>query len=214
VTPVIGKIANYGSWKGQDVVLEAAAMLKREGRKLVFLFAGRDTDSDVLRRKAAGLGLGPDEARFLGFRGDVPRLLSLLRVSVNAATEGEGLSGALRESLAMGVPVVASDAGGNRELVEDGVTGRLVAANDPAALARAVAALVDAPAGASRLAEAGRKKVVERFGSERVSSEIAAFYRSLLARRRGREASRGSRADQAASTSMSRQDSQEAETTL
>lgn len=211
--PVIGKIANYGSWKGQDVVLAAAAQLKREGRKAVFLFAGRDTDCGALRGKAESLGLQEGEVRFLGFRDDVPRLLSLLSVSLNAATEGEGLSGALRESLAMGIPVAASDAGGNRELVEDGVTGRLFAAGDSSALARSIATLLDDREGARRMAEAGRARVNERFGSERAAASIAGFYRSVLARRRGKAASRGASAAQAASTSMSRQDSQEAETT-
>ncbi|MBI4347940.1 MAG: glycosyltransferase family 4 protein [Elusimicrobia bacterium] len=209
---VVGKLANYGSWKGQDVALAAAAQLKREGRRLVFLFAGRDTDGPEIRRKAAAFGLKDGDARFLGFREDVPELLSLLDVSVNASTEGEGLSGALRESLAMGVPVVATDAGGNRELVEHGVTGRLATAGDPAALARSIAATLDDLDAARRQAQEGRRRVVERFGAERLASATARFYETVLARR-SRLARKGSSSDHAAETGMSRHDSQEPERT-
>ena len=208
--PVVGKIANYGSWKGQDVALAAASRLKAQGRKAVFLFAGRDTDGPEIRGKARALGLADADVRFLGFREDVPRLLSLLAVSINAAIAGEGLSGALRESFAMNVPVAASDAGGNGELVEDGVTGRLSPAGDADGLARAVASLLDDPAGAKRMAEEGRRRVAERYGADRVAALTADFYRSLLAGA-GR-ASSGDIAAQASSTPMSRQDSQELET--
>ena len=209
---LVGKIANYGSWKGQDVALAAAAQLKREGRKVVFLFAGRDTDGETIRAKAKSLGLGDGEVRLLGFRDDVPALLSLLDVSLNAAVEGEGLSGALRESLAMGVPVAASDAGGNRELVEDGVTGRVFPAGDASALARVVAGMLDDREGAKRMAQEGRRRVTLRYGAERLATSTARFYAEVLARR-GRLARKGSSAAQAASTEMSRQDSQELETT-
>lgn len=212
--PVVGKIANYGSWKGQEVALEAAAKLRERGRRVVFLFAGRDTDGTALRAKAKDLGLGEADARFLGFRDDVPRLLSLLSLSLNAAVDGEGLSGALRESMAMEVPVAASDAGGNRELVQDGVTGRLFPAGDAEALARAVAGHLDDAAAARRMALAARKLVSERYGAERLATATANFYRSVLAKRFGSAASVDSSAAQASSTPISRQDSQAVETTL
>lgn len=209
-SPIVGKIANYSAWKGQDVALQAAAQLKREGRRLVFLFAGRDTDSPELRARATALGLDDKDVRFLGFRQDVPRLLSLLDVSVNAAREGEGISGALRESMAMGLAVVASDAGGNPELVEDGVTGRVFAAGDGAGLSVAIASLLDDREQALRLAQAGRARVVERFGAERLVAETAKLYRALLERK---SPSARRSASKAASTVMSRQESHEAETT-
>ncbi|MBI4425444.1 MAG: glycosyltransferase [Elusimicrobia bacterium] len=210
--PLIGKVANYSAWKGQDVALQAAARLKRDGRRALFVFAGRDTDSPELRAKAEALGLGPSDVRFLGFVTEVPRLLSLLAVSVNSAREGEGISGALRESLAMGVPCVASDVGGNRELIEDGVTGRVFPGGSGDGLAAAIAALLGDPAGAAKLAEAGRLRVQERLGLERVVAQIDGLYRALLAARSSLRAEPS--ASHAASTEMSRQDSQEAETTL
>ncbi|MFA6031023.1 MAG: glycosyltransferase [Elusimicrobiota bacterium] len=181
--PVVGKIANYSPWKGQSVFFAAAARLLGQGRKAVFLVAGRDTDGPDCRGAARAAGLEPGAVRFLGFRRDVPRLLTLLDVSVNAAMSGEGISGALRESLAMGVPVVASAAGGNAELVREGDTGRLFAAGSDEELASVLAMSLDDPHAAGRLASAGRKLVLESFSVEAMVERTLAYYRDLLSRR-------------------------------
>lgn len=181
--PVVGLVANYGPWKGQNVFLKAAGILKRRGRPAVFVLAGRDTESPELKAAAKAEGLTEKDVRFLGFCQDVPRLLSLLDVSVNASTEGEGLSGALRESLAMEVPVVASDIGGNRELVSEGKTGRLFPPGDAAALARALEDIFSDPDAAKLTAQVGRARVKESFSLERMISATADLYRSLLKER-------------------------------
>lgn len=181
-TPVLGLVANVGSWKGQDVFLAAAAGLKARGVRAIVLFAGRDTDSAEFRARAARAGLGDEDARFLGFRRDMPRVLSLLDVSVNASTAGEGLSGALRESLAMGIPVAASDVGGNRELVTDRATGRLFEPANHEALARALEEMLADSEGSRRMAAAGRGEVLRRFGLEPMVRATAGLYRRLLSR--------------------------------
>lgn len=181
--PVIAKIANFTSWKGQDVFLKGAARLLASGRKAVFLLAGRDTDSPELGRIAREAGLPEGSTRLLGFRDDVPRILSVCSISVNAAVQGEGISGALRESLAMHVPVAAADAGGNAELVRDGETGRLFKAGSAEDLARVLGELLNDPAAAKRLAEAGRRLVEERFSVRRMVARTAEYYESLLGSR-------------------------------
>ncbi|MBI5595946.1 MAG: glycosyltransferase family 4 protein [Elusimicrobia bacterium] len=179
--PVIGKIANYSAWKGQAVLLEAAKRLKARGTRTVLVFAGRDTDSPELKGLARRAGV-LDDCRFLGFREDVPELLSVFTVSVNAALKGEGISGALRESLAMEVPAVASDAGGNAELVVDGKTGRLFQAGSEEALARVLAETLAGPAEAKALAKAGAAVVAERF-SDKASVRLTMAYYAALAER-------------------------------
>ena len=94
--PIVGKIANASPWKGQAALLEAAALLSKRGSPAHFVLAGRDTQANWVREKVAALGL-KDRITLLGFRTDVPEILSCLDVSVNAAVQGEGLSGALRE---------------------------------------------------------------------------------------------------------------------
>ena len=179
--PVIGKIANYSAWKGQTVLLEAARRLKAQGTRVMLVFAGRDTDSPELKALARQAGVFED-CRFLGFREDVPELLSAFTVSVNAALKGEGISGALRESLAMEVPAVASDAGGNAELIVDGKTGRLFKAGSEEDMARVLGeTLADLP-GAKRLAKAGAAVVAERF-SDKASVRLTMEYYARLAER-------------------------------
>ncbi|TPW20333.1 MAG: group 1 glycosyl transferase [Elusimicrobia bacterium] len=179
--PVIGKIANFSEWKGQTVMLEAVARLKKAGTRTVVVFAGRDTDYPALKKLAQDAGVTED-CRFLGFREDVPRLLPLFTVSVNAALKGEGISGALRESLAMEIPAVASDAGGNSELIVEGKTGRLFKPGSAESLAKALAeTFADLPA-AKALARAGAAVVAERF-SDKASVRLTMDYYARLSER-------------------------------
>ena len=116
-----------------------------------------------------------------GYRTDIPEIISALDISVNAPRAGEGLSGAVRESLAVGRPVVATDVGGNRELVRDGETGLLVPPDDPTALASALARFLDDRGLARRLASEGERFVRENLTVERMVEETERLYRRILA---------------------------------
>jgi glycosyltransferase involved in cell wall biosynthesis len=108
--------------------------------------------------------------------------LAALDVSVSAsATPWEGLSGVMRESLAMARPVVCTDVGGNRELVRDGETGRLVAPGDAAALAAAILELLADRELARRLGDNGRRLAEQRFSNAARARTMEALYRRLLA---------------------------------
>lgn len=163
---VIGKIGNASASKAQDVFLKAVKRLLDKGRDVHALLAGRDTQGEWIRKIVAELGL-EGRVSAAGFREDVPDLIACMDLSVNTAVAGEGLSGAMRESLAMGVPVAASDLAGNRELVQEGRTGLLFPPGDAAALAGRMEWILDHPAEAKALAQAGRALVLERFGVER-----------------------------------------------
>lgn len=172
---IIGKIANAADWKGQDVFLESAAILVERGLPAHFLLVGRDTDGGGISRLIRRLGL-EKSVTAAGFHKDIPGVVSLLDVSVNAAVHGEGLSGALRESLAMGVPVVGSDTAGNRELVRDGETGILCPPGDALALANAVEKLLSDPKTAKELAERGRAEVAKNFSLRASIEKISELY--------------------------------------
>jgi glycosyltransferase involved in cell wall biosynthesis len=132
--------------------------------------------------RAAGLDDG--DVRLMGLRDDVPRVLSLADVSVVPSTAGEGLSGAVRESLAMRIPVVASDLPGNAEIITDGVTGYLFPNGDAAALAGVIGKVLSDREGALRTAEAGGLLVTRRYGVQPMVNATAALYRNLIAHRR------------------------------
>jgi len=177
--PVIGKIGNYGVAKGQSVLLEAAREVLRARPDAVFLLAGRQLERIAPMIDEMGLA---SSIRSLGFRTDVPALLSIMNVSVNAAIAGEGLSGAMRESLLMGIPVVASDVAGNREIVRNGETGRLVPCGDAGALARAILETLDHEDDARRLAARGREWVLGHAVPAKLAEGSLDLYRSVLER--------------------------------
>ncbi|MBI4054972.1 MAG: glycosyltransferase [Elusimicrobia bacterium] len=176
--PWIGKVANYSVWKGQHIFLQAARLLLEKGISVHFLLVGRDTQHPELLRQVRELGL-ESSVHLLGFQEAVPELLSLLDISVNSAVAGEGLSGSLRESLCMEIPVIATDVGGNRELVCDRRTGRLVPPQDPQALAQAMWELLRDPEGAAAMGRAGRKLVLERYEIGKTTEQILRLYQSL-----------------------------------
>lgn len=183
--PVIAKIANASPWKGQTVLIEAAGLLLSRGRKAHFLLAGRDTQSAWIKDEVEKRGLS-GAITLAGFRTDVPDLLSLVDVSVNAATQGEGLSGALRESLASGVPVVASDVAGNRELLKSGVGGWLYPPGDAAALADRLEWVLDHETEARASADEWRRRELSEFSVDAMIDKTSALYEKLLAERSAR----------------------------
>jgi glycosyltransferase involved in cell wall biosynthesis len=144
--------------KGWDVLLEAAARLAAVRTDLAWLLVGDGPLREALTRRAAELGIA---AHFTGERSDMADVLGCADVVV-LASRSEGLPFTLLEALALGKPVVATRVGGVAEVVEDGRSGRLVAPEDPAALAAAIAAVVAAP-DARAMGTRGRARVEATF---------------------------------------------------
>ena len=184
--PVIAVLSRLHRFKGIEYFLEAAMIVSRRFPAVRFLIVGEGmvVDSPYKRELegyAARLGLG-ERVVFAGFRLDVPEILSEVAVSVLPCVSSEGLSNTLLESMAAGVPVVATKVGGNSEAVEQGATGLLVPPRDSAALAQAICRLLDCPDLSSRFGQAGRERVIQRFSLERMVQETESLYLDLLNR--------------------------------
>ncbi len=93
----------------------------------------------------------------------------------------EGMSNALLEAMAVGRPVVATDVGGNPEVVVDGETGLIVPPGDPHQLAASVQKLLESPEMAAEMGAAGRRRVIERYQIDVMTRRIEELYDSLLA---------------------------------
>jgi L-malate glycosyltransferase len=100
----------------------------------------------------------------------------------------EAMSNSIQEAMAAGRPVVATDVGGNPELVEDGRTGLLVPSRNPVALAQAIEKLLADPELRERMGRAARRRVAERFSLERSIETFETLYASLLVERIPRRA--------------------------
>jgi len=175
-------------WKGQDVFLRAAKrVLEKVPDAYAFVVGGAPAEArdyeKALHGLAADLGIA-DRLVFTGFRPDVSDILKLLDVVAHASVQPEPFGRVIVEAMAMGRPVVAADAGGPIEIIDDGRTGFLVPPSDDEALAARITALLQDPALATRVGEAGRKAVVERFAAEDHARLVTRVYAEALGPRR------------------------------
>ncbi|HSB55851.1 MAG TPA: glycosyltransferase family 4 protein [Gemmatimonadales bacterium] len=161
--PLVGLFGRLAEWKGQHVALEAVATLPGVHLLLVgdALF-GEQLYADRLHGQAARLGIG-ERVHFLGFRPDIPALMRLVDVVVHTSTAPEPFGRVIVEGMLARRPVVATRAGGVREIMADGQTGILVPPGDADALAKAINELILDKGRANRLAVAGRTHAEERF---------------------------------------------------
>ncbi|HEV8303605.1 MAG TPA: glycosyltransferase family 4 protein [Gemmatimonadales bacterium] len=164
--------------KDQDVVLRALPIIRRP---VAVAFVGIEPDRDLTALRDALPGR--HVAAFVPF---TERPLAFYRLASAAALPSriEGLSQALLEAMALGLPVIASEAGGNPDLVTSGETGLLVPPLDPAAWARALDRVLSDGAFRARIGRAGRELVRRDFTLERTAERTEAVYREAVERRR------------------------------
>ncbi len=154
-----------------------AAMRSQLPAETYFLWIGSGSEQTALLTLRDELGL-TDCVRLLGQRDDVPALLTSCDIFVLPSVL-EGMSNAIIEAMACGLPVVARAVGGNVEIVVDGETGILVPAHEPALLVQAVSQLLHDGELCRVLGEQGRARVVEHFSLTAMMRNYAAFYRAV-----------------------------------
>ena len=120
-----------------------------------------------------------DRIWLAGARSDVPQILQSLDCFVLPSL-GEGISNTILESMACGLPVIATAVGGNPELVIEGETGHLVPAGDPKALAAAMQSLLDAPQQCRQFGTAGRRRIEAKFSLDAMVGAYMSLYDKLL----------------------------------
>ena len=171
---VVGMVSTFRPWKDQPTLVRAAELVLGQNAGVVFLFIG-----DGETRAACQSLVAPaltDRIRFLGGCADgIESLVNVLDIGV-LATFTEGLSNSIMEYMALAKPVVATDGGGTRELVIDGVTGFLVPARDACQLADRLLALLDDPALRRQLGNAGQRRVLDGFSLARMVAQQLALY--------------------------------------
>ena len=123
-----------------------------------------------------------DHVRLLGQVGDVGEVLAAADIAVLITAGWEGLPLAALEAMALGLPLIISDVGGNREAVVDGEAGCLVPPQDVAAFVAATLAFLNDPARAHRMGEAGARRAQQQFGLHRMAGQVAEIYRELYRR--------------------------------
>lgn len=175
---LVGFVGRLEQIKGCEFFIRAASLLAADYPDVCFVIAGKGSRESELRALAADLGVA-DRVEFVGYVTAVPPLLAALDVVVvPSLSEASGLTAI--EALGLSVPVVASRVGGLPEIAVHGETGLLVSPGDSAAIARAVAQLLDDRSLARALAAAGARRVEERFTVDRMVDSYLHLYMDLI----------------------------------
>ncbi len=170
--------------KNTGLLIGALPWVRREIPNAVLVVAGDGPEMPKLRMQANRLGV-ESSVCFLGEVKEVPALLKHVEIGALVPTRNEGLSNTILEYMAAGLPVLATDCGGNRELVRDGVTGRLVPATASVdAVARAWTALLR-DSGAVAVSQLSRDIVERRHAPTLILAAFAEFYSRLAAAPKG-----------------------------
>jgi glycosyltransferase involved in cell wall biosynthesis len=179
--PLVGFVGRLVAEKGVREFLAAAQLIRARAPDCRFLLIGPvDREKADALTSAVAREYGVHEAcHFLGMRQDLPELYALMDVFV-LPSHREGFPRVLMEASAMGVPCVATDIRGCREVVEHRRSGLLVPPRDAGALARAVVSLLADPSWAASLGREGRRFARERFDERTVFEKIKAEYARLM----------------------------------
>ena len=181
---VLGSVGRLAEVKDQASLIQALHLLVRSrpelAGKLRLVLVGDGPLLADLERQIAEYGIG-ELVWLAGDREDVSQLLQAMDIFVLPSL-AEGVSNTVLEAMATGLPVVATDTGGNPELVEHGVNGYLLPVQDPQALADSLLALIDAPDERVRMGENGLEKVRKTFDWDHTVAAYLAVYDQLLGR--------------------------------
>ncbi|NQT16673.1 MAG: glycosyltransferase family 4 protein [Planctomycetes bacterium] len=181
---LVGTVGQICLRKGQDVLVQAAALLAEELPDVHYLIVGErwsdKAESRCFEAKLHAASTG--RLHFLGFRNDVDRILGELSVLVHPARQ-EPLGRVLLEAAAAGLAVVATGVGGTPEIFPpDSETALLVPPDDPQAIAAALRKLVRDETFRARLGAAARRRAIDAFNAEYASAGLIRHYRELLDR--------------------------------
>ena len=174
----LGRLARN---KGIYEAVEAVGALVKEGRDLFLSIAGSGPEEAALKQRVDELGLSK-HVYFPGplFGAAKDALWSASDIFVFSTFHVEGLPYALLEAMAAGAVPITTRVGAIPDVMQDGVHGLLVEAQDPAGLARAIARLDDDRDALARMAAAGRQRVLAEYTVERLAQDFKRIYASLI----------------------------------
>jgi len=177
---VIGSSGRLEKVKRYDLMLRAFAVVRADFPATRLMIAGDGSLRSELEKLADDLRVA-ESVIWTGFRKDVPRLLAAMDIYLQTSVN-EGLSLSILEAMAAGKPVVISDVGGARELVENGRTGLLIPAGSATAIERALKELLEDPEKRVSLASAGREYVSREFSIGQMMESYRRAYETMLQR--------------------------------
>ena len=178
---IVGTVGRLQTVKDQLNLVRAVAIARGQGgagARLRLIIAGDGPQRAEVEAEIAATGIG-DITWLAGARSDVPEIMRALDIFA-LPSQAEGISNTILEAMASGLPVVATDVGGNAELVVEGETGALVPAQDPHAMAQALLRYTADAALRQSHGGAGRQRVERSFSIDNMVERYTRLYQSLL----------------------------------
>lgn len=181
---IVTMVGQLVRWKGWHILMEAIPLVLEEFPSTSFLMVGDTLNNLGLHYKESllslvrRLGIGGNVS-FLGHRSDIEKIMKASDILVHASIEPEPFGIVIIEGMAAGIPVVASDLGGPREIVVHGDTGLLVPPANPALLAHAVKQLLGNTQLRTAMGNRGTERVRKLFSTNQFNRGLLSFYSSI-----------------------------------
>jgi glycosyltransferase involved in cell wall biosynthesis len=179
---VVGTVARFFWKKGYEYFLHMAAAVLKERSNVYFVTIGDGPLKQDMERMAVELGIAP-QVIFTGWQSNAAAKTQTFDLYACTSII-EGMSNALLEAMARGLPVVASSAGGNKEIVIHDVTGYLVPPGNPQAMAEAILSIIDNPSLLRRMGEAGKVRIASQYTAQGMVRRMEELYMDLLKEKR------------------------------
>lgn len=175
---VVAMVASFWQTKDWQCYIDTAKLLIRQRKDITFLAVGTGLQWDYYNAQIT------DNERvyikMLGRRDDVDEIFQACDLSVLTSTHGEGVSNSIMESMAWGVPVIATNNGGTPEIIDEGVNGMLIDVHTPERLSTLVLELIDQPDVLAKMSEKASQTVKDKFLLQRMTAEYFELYKRII----------------------------------
>lgn len=174
---VVAMVATFWQTKDWRCYIDTAKLIIRQRKDITFLAVGTGPQWDYYNAQ-----ITDDERvyiKMLGRREDVDEIFQVCDLSVLTSTHGEGVSNSIMESMAWGVPVIATNNGGTPEIIEDKTNGLFIENQTPASVSRMITTLLDYPTQSGGMGEKAMKTIKENFLLQRMTDEYIKLYKAI-----------------------------------
>lgn len=173
-------VASFTKNKDYESFVKSANIVCSHRRDVSFICVGGFSEDNDFYRRAHALSIGNDRVKFLGRLSDVEDLVNACDIGVLLSPNGEGISNAILEYMALGKPLIVNNAGGNSELIADGDNGFLLDEIDPELIARKITLLIDNPELCQEMGARSREIIQRDFPLNKMGKAFVDVYKSLL----------------------------------
>ncbi len=177
---VVAMVGRMQRGKDFDTFLNAIKLVNKDIQDVKFLLIGQGEKLEEYKTRVREENI--DNVIFTGFRNDVENIMMITDIIVQCtnASHNEGVSNVIMEALAMGVPVIATNAGGTPEIVEHGINGYLIDASDSVALAGNIKSLICDLSLRNKLSEGGKNTIAKKFTIKKMVDDYCYVYDNAL----------------------------------